>query len=330
MEREFIRTHQYTTAINYGKEDIMENNETLATQATPPNDTSKAHNPPFRTAVIDVGGGFRAIFGAGVFDYCLEHSISFDHCYGVSAGSANLGSFLSGQLGRNHRFYTEYSFRKEYASTKNLVTSRNFVNLEYVYSTLSNHDGEYPVDYEAFKKNPSKFTVVACNALDGNAFYFEKSDITFDSFEPLKASSCVPLACEPYYVHGIPFFDGGIVDPIPVQRALDDGAERIVIILSRPVELARTSQKDQLPARLLHHHYPQVAQRVADRHKTYNAQIEQSLELQREGKALILAPHEFYGLSTLHKSYEGLEQMYRKGYEEASKINDFLQIKTAE
>ena len=43
-----------------------------------------------RTAMIDVGGGFRAIYGAGVMDRMLEDGISVDHCYGVSAGSANM------------------------------------------------------------------------------------------------------------------------------------------------------------------------------------------------------------------------------------------------
>ena len=57
--------------------------------------------------VIDVGGGFRSIFGTGVLDACLEHNIHFDRCYGVSAGSADMASYLSGQYRRNLRFYTE-------------------------------------------------------------------------------------------------------------------------------------------------------------------------------------------------------------------------------
>ena len=55
-----------------------------------------------RTAMIDVGGGFRAIYGAGVMDRMLEDGIHVDHCYGVSAGSANMVSYISGQHGRNH------------------------------------------------------------------------------------------------------------------------------------------------------------------------------------------------------------------------------------
>ena len=53
-------------------------------------------------AVIDVGGGTRDIFGAGVFDYFLEHGVTFDRCYGVSAGGANIASFIAGQQFRNY------------------------------------------------------------------------------------------------------------------------------------------------------------------------------------------------------------------------------------
>ena len=119
------------------------------------------------TGIIDVGGGFRAIFGAGVEDRCLEEDVGFDHCYGISAGSANLASYLARQQGRAHTFYTQYAFRKEYASMENYITKRNFCDLDYVYGTLSNSDGENPLDYAAFSDNPATFTVVAANGEDG-------------------------------------------------------------------------------------------------------------------------------------------------------------------
>ena len=58
-----------------------------------------------KTCVIDCGGGLRDIYGAGVFDYCLDNGIAFDMCIGISAGSANIASFTSGQRGRNYNFY---------------------------------------------------------------------------------------------------------------------------------------------------------------------------------------------------------------------------------
>ena len=64
-----------------------------------------------KTGIIDVGGGLRGIYAAGVLYYCMEHGIRFDVGIGVSAGSANLASYAAGQIRRNYKFYTEYAFR---------------------------------------------------------------------------------------------------------------------------------------------------------------------------------------------------------------------------
>lgn len=74
-----------------------------------------------KTGVIDVGGGLRGIYAAGVFDHCLDEKIVFDFGIGISAGSANLASYMSGQRGRNYKFYQEYSGRKEYMGAGNLL-----------------------------------------------------------------------------------------------------------------------------------------------------------------------------------------------------------------
>lgn len=279
---------------------------------------------PHTTAIIDVGGGFRAIFGAGVLDRCLEEGIAFDHCYGVSAGSANLTSFLAHQHGRNHTFYTQYAFRKEYASVNSFIHNHNFANLDYVYGTLSNHDGENPLDYEAFAANPAQFTVVACDARDGSTKYFTKDDMHYDDYDILKASSAVPVACQPYVIDGVPYFDGGIADPVPVQKAIDDGCDRIVLVLTRPKDVIREQHKDVAPARILRRSHPKAAERLLERYATYNTEVAVAKQYEAEGKVLILAPEELYGLSTLSKTYEGLERMYRAGYGQAERIAEFL------
>lgn len=282
--------------------------------------TQTAH----KTAIIDVGGGYRAIFGAGVLDRCMEDNIVFDACYGISAGSANLSSYLSGQKGRTRRFYTQYAFRKEYASVENFFKDHNFVHLDYIYSTLSDHDGEDPLDYDAFLSNPAEFTVVACDARDGSAKYFTKDDLGYESIDPIKASSSVPVANEPYMVNGIPYYDGGIADPIPVQKAIDDGCDRIVVVLTRLKDVLREQKKDIAPAHILKHRYPAAAERLLNRYQTYNDEVALAKECEKAGLALILAPDDLCGLNTLTKSYEGLERMYRKGYAAAESIADFL------
>ena len=67
-----------------------------------------------KTGIIDVGGGFRGVYAAGVLDYCLDNNLTFDLGIGISAGSANIVAFAAKQRERNRKFYTEYALRKQY------------------------------------------------------------------------------------------------------------------------------------------------------------------------------------------------------------------------
>ena len=55
-----------------------------------------------KTGIIDVGGGTRGIYGTGVMDYLMDNGIEFDCHIGVSAGAANLSSYIAGQRGRKN------------------------------------------------------------------------------------------------------------------------------------------------------------------------------------------------------------------------------------
>lgn len=102
-----------------------------------------------KLGIIDVGGGTRGIYGAGVFDRLLEEGITCDYFIGVSAGAANGASYLAGQAYRNYRFYNDYAFRKEYMSLRNFIRTGSYIDLDYVFSYLTNSNGEDPLDYKA-------------------------------------------------------------------------------------------------------------------------------------------------------------------------------------
>lgn len=155
--------------------------------------------------VIDVGGGLRGIYGAGVLDRCLEEDLRFDLCIGVSAGSANMTSYLAGQHGRNKPFYDEYSFRREYMSVHNLIRKHSYLDLGYVYGTLSNAGGENPLDYAALARSPAELCVVAANAQNGEAQYFTKADLHPDDYRILMASCCIPVIDQPCVIDGVPY-----------------------------------------------------------------------------------------------------------------------------
>ena len=207
-----------------------------------------------KTAIIDVGGGMRGIYAAGVLDCCMDEQLSFDLGIGISAGSANLASFLAHQRGRNNRYFMEYSFRKEYMSLHNFRTKGSFLDLDYIYSTLSNSGGEYPLDYQAIIDNPMDLFVLACNALTGETKIFHKSDLGQDNYDIFKASCAIPTVCKPYFIDGVPYYDGALGDTIPLDMA--EGYDKTVLILTKPRNTHRTSKKDDLLAKQIKKEYP--------------------------------------------------------------------------
>ena len=273
-----------------------------------------------KTAIVDVGGGMRDIFGAGILDCLIELGIRFDVCVGVSAGGANLATFLAGQKERCRRFYLDYAFRKEYMSFGNYLRTRSYVDLEYAYGTLSNSGGEDPLDYARLKASDSRFIIVAANALTGETKYFTKDDLSQDNYGPLKASACVPVVCKPWVIDGVPYYDGGIADPIPFAKAFDAGCEHVYIILTRPKDFRRDPKADLRTVRLLRKSYPEAAALLEQRASVYNAQLEEALELERQGKATVFAPKSIEGLGTLTKDKEKLERLYQEGYEAATRV----------
>lgn len=277
-----------------------------------------------KTGVIDVGGGLRGIYAAGVFDYCMDHGIHFDLGIGISAGSANLASFAAGQRGRNYQFYMEYAFRKQYMSVQNFVFKRSFIDMDYVYGTLSRSDGENPLDYRALRDNPMELYVVATDARTGQAKYFEKKDICQDDYSVLKASCAIPFVCKPYEVENVPYYDGALGDPVPVEKAFQLGGDRVVVILTKPEGELRTSGQDAKLAARIRKKYPKAAESLCQRAQRYNASVSAAQKYARQGKAIVIAPDDTCGVSTLKKDKVSLRRLYDKGYTDGKKITDFF------
>lgn len=277
-----------------------------------------------KIGVIDVGGGTRGIFGAGVLDRCMDLGIRFSHFVGVSAGSANGASYIAGQKGRNFVFYNDFAFRKEYMSFDNFKRTGSYIDLDYIYGTLSNEDGEYPLDYDAMMADPCGFEVVATNALTGRAIYFRKEEMERNRYDFFKASSCVPGINKPYYVGKIPCYDGGLADPIPYKRAFRAGCDKVVVILTKPRDTVRNSGKDRLLAAAIAWEYPKAAETWINRANVYNKSVSEIFELEKEGKVLIIAPENIGELKTLSQDHAALEDLYDQGLRAAAAIPGFI------
>jgi predicted patatin/cPLA2 family phospholipase len=264
-----------------------------------------------KIGLVVEGGGMRGIYGCGVLDAFLENSISFPYGIGVSAGSANLASFIAEQEGRNYRFYTNYAFDERYMGFKNFVDTGSFFGMDFIYTELNEEID--PINYEKLLNNDMEYYVVAVDAVTGLPVYFSKEDIAKFRGDVFKASSAVPAMCKPIEIDGKLYFDGGISDAIPVKRAFADGCDKIVAILTRPNGYIKKPEAGKAIYSEMLKEYPAIVKAMNVRHFIYNTTLKYILKLEEEGKALVFRPDNPDGVNIITRNKEQLVTLYNEG-----------------
>lgn len=129
--------------------------------------------------------------------------------------------------------------------------------------------------------------MVTTNCVTGEANYFEEKKDKRRVIDIVRASSSLPFVCPAAYVDGIPMLDGGIVDSIPLQRAIADG---YIMSLYLPVTGYRKDSKDiRIPA-FVYRKYPKLREALSRRCAVYNEQLEMVERMEDEGKIIVIRP----------------------------------------
>lgn len=260
--------------------------------------------------VLFEGGSFRPVFSCGVMDALLEKDIMFPYCIGVSAGAADAASYISRQKGRNIRVFEKYRNDKRYIGKRNILKDRSVFGVQFVFRDIPNE--EDPFDMETFQNYEGKFVVTTTDAVTGKVKYFYKEDVD-NRFNVFCATCALPVIFPPAIVGGREYFDGGLSNPIPIDKLLADGNEKALIVLTRPAGYRKACRRsDRLVARAVHRRYPVIAKKVLTRYKRYNQSVLWCEKLEREGKALILRPKE--PLDSYEKDVRKLRKTYESGY----------------
>ena len=277
-----------------------------------------------KIGLVVEGGGMKCAYNAAILDAFLDHNITFAYCIGVSGGTGNLASYLAGQRGRNLRFFTEHIHTPNYFGLRSFLKTGDLFGLQYIYGTLTNSMGKDPLDFPTLKNNPAEYEVVVTNALTGKAEYFGKETMVQDDYRLIMASSAIPAACRPVELNEIPYFDGGLSDAIPVSRALENGCDRLVVILSKMRDYVRKPQGMRFLYTLRCHRYPQIISLIDHRHIAYNQNLQEVFALELEDKAFVFAPSHPIHVGTYSMNEQTERDLYALDMEDFSKQQDAL------
>lgn len=281
-----------------------------------------------KTGLLVEGGGMKCAYSAGVLDALMENGITFDYVIGVSAGAANAASFMAGQIGRNKRFYTEFVTDPEYFGVKSFLKTHDGFNLKYIYADLTNEGGAAELYYDKVMENPAEYEIVATNAITGKPHYFKKEELKRNDYKQIMASSAIPALCRPVFIDGVPYYDGGISDALPLRRAFDCGCERVVCLLSKSRNYIKKPEKMKAMYTIMCKKYPNTIKDMNNRYIMYKREQDFMYKAEEKGRAFIFSLETDLKLSTYTMDPNINGQLYDLGvqdfYKKEEGLKEFL------
>lgn len=269
-----------------------------------------------KTGLVLEGGGMRGVFTIGVLDAFMDEGIRFPYGVGVSAGACHGMSFLSGQRGRAKQASIDFLERYDYLGIKFLFQQRAIFDMEALYERVPRE--LYPFDYAAAFANPMRYEVVTTNCLTGRAEYHSETSDAKRILHLCRASSSLPFVAPICTVDGIPMLDGGITDPIPIERAIAQGFSRNVVVLTREREY-RSGRDVKMP-RFVYKRYPRLRVALSRMERIYNAKVELVQRLEESGRVLAIRPERHFDVGRLEKNTDKLRALYDHGYATARRV----------
>ncbi|MBQ2282928.1 MAG: patatin family protein [Agathobacter sp.] len=267
------------------------------------------------------GGAMRGLYTAGVLDIFMDHEIPVDGMIGVSAGTLFGVNYPSRQRGRALRYNLEHAKKSQYMGIRSLITTGNIINKDYAYYKVPMELDVF--DDEAFQKSGIDFYATVTNVETGEAEYI-KLDSVFRQMEVIRATSAMPFLSEMIEWDGKKYLDGCIADSVPLQKCMEMGYDKIIVILTRPAGYRKSASNEKM-AKRYYKDYPKLAEGICNRHQEYNSTLDLLEELEEQGKIFVIRPSQEIDIHRIERNAKRLTAAYDQGVKDAQDQMEALQ-----
>lgn len=185
-------------------------------------------------ALVLGSGGLRGAYSGGVvatFGRELGYDY-FDALYTCSAGSYTGAYFASRQSDIIEAIWRECVHGRLLMRWRNIFRSgQPILDLFYLNSVLQSR--KYQLSAENLLRSRMKISIVATECHSGVAHYFSPKT-SQEFFLQVRASAAVPYLHPKVVIEGRGYIDGGLSDPLPIERALADGHDEVIAVCNQP------------------------------------------------------------------------------------------------
>ncbi len=191
---------------------------------------------PQRTAFVLAGGGSRGAVQVGMLEELIRRGIRADHVFGASVGAIN-GAAYAGeptQAGAERMadvwravkgtdIFPRGTFDGPWAFLQKRAAVHANTGLRAII--------EAGIDYENLEDATIPVEVVTTSLTDGRERWIARGP----AVEAILASSAIPSIFPPVTIGEDVLVDGGVVNNVPISRALAAGCDRIYVLLCGPL-----------------------------------------------------------------------------------------------
>ena len=183
-----------------------------------------------KTALVLEGGGMRSSYLAGVLLAFHEHNLKFDVVVGSSAGACCGAHYVTGEPEKSKIILEDHLTGNRFVKLKNIFSSGNIVDIDFFIDEICRK--RVPFDITKLKNSSATLFITATDYLTGEVTYFNNRN--HDIFEALRASCAMPYLYRKHAIYeGRRYMDGGIVEAIPVKKAIEEGCQNIIVVGTR-------------------------------------------------------------------------------------------------
>lgn len=272
------------------------------------------------------GGAMRGMYTAGVLDVFLDNNIKVDGIVAVSAGVLFGVNYLSKQRGRVIRYNKRFAKDKRYMGIKSLITTGNIINKDFAFYEIPFKLDVF--DQETYAKSDIDFYGTITNVNTGKPEYVKIKDV-FEQMEVLRATSAMPFVSKIVDIGEEKYLDGGISDSIPIDKAKELGYDKIIVILTRPIEY-RKKESNKNIVKLKYSKYPNLVETINNRYLNYNNTVEKIIDSENKKEIFVIRPSKHLKIKRIERDENKLQEMYDLGIEDGkanlTKLKEYIGI----
>lgn len=276
------------------------------------------------------GGGIRGAYTAGALQWIQDNALHFDYHVGISSGAAYLACYMEGRMDVAKKMATYYTCQKDVVGIRSLLRCGYYVDYQKVFEEeMIQTEG---MSVKKIKENNMPMEVGCYDLAQGKTIYFDASQLD-DQMQMIRGACALPVASAVVDVNGYRLLDGGITKMIPIERAIEKGCTKCIVITTKPKDYVRKPSSFIVRGimKLLYRECPTIADDYKVRHINYYKQRKIIDDMVEAGNAINIYPSQTMKVSRWKGDPDSCMALYNLGYRDMEgqkeKIFAFMKAK---